>query len=122
MVAPGTAACAAAVALVRSSPVSGASVIPFAACGPGLAGVALDESVDDVSAVDVELVCACAVPITDAPTAPPVMAAPIRAPLSSAFCPNFMMLLRELGTATTVVAGSHAGSATDTRNRLRHSK
>src|SRR5437660_2704 len=38
MVAPGTAACAAAVALVRSSPVSGASVIPFAVCGPAFAG------------------------------------------------------------------------------------
>src|SRR3954463_2492170 len=98
MVAPGTAACAAAVALVRSSPVSGASVIPLAGCGPCFASAAVDDSVDDAAA-DVELVCAWAVPMTDAPTAPPVMAAPIRAPLSRAFCPNFMLLLREFGNA-----------------------
>src|SRR5689334_5109368 len=92
IVAPGTAACAAAVALLRSSPVSGVSVIPLATCGPWLASGAVDGS--EAAAVDdVELVCAWAVPSTDAPTAPPAMAAPTSALLKSAFCPNFMLLL-----------------------------
>src|SRR5215471_3945586 len=103
MVAPGTAAWAAAVALVRSSPVSGVSVIPLATWGPWGA-LASELPLAVAAAVDeLESVCADAVPSTDAPKAPPMTAAPTSAVLSRAFCPIFMILLA-LGGATTGVA------------------